>query len=114
MKKLKLNLTIILCVLSIISIIQPIFAAYSVRPGASFRWDATYYFFDKDGGAGGSVLEYTHQYTLEFDLPTGETFQAYIILMEQSIIMEQFLMEKLAMNITMELNHMVKNGSRKF
>jgi len=62
MKKLKLNLTIILCVLSIISIIQPTFAAYSVRPGASFRWDATYYFFDKS-----SDLEFTHHYTLEFE-----------------------------------------------
>ena len=80
MKKLKLNLTIILCVLSIISIIQPTFAAYSVRPGASFRWDATYYFFDKDGGSGGSVLEYTLQYTLEFEFTNwGELSGMYYL-----------------------------------
>jgi len=75
MKKLKLNLTIILCVLSIISIIQPTFAAYSVRPGASFRWDATYYFFDK-----GSDLEFTHHYTLEFEFTNwGEYLGMYYI-----------------------------------
>jgi len=74
MKKLKLNLTIILCILSTISIIQPTFAAYSVKPGASFRWDASKYYFMKDGLGLGNDLEYTLQYRLEFEFTNWGDF----------------------------------------
>ena len=80
MKKLKFNLTIFLCVLSIISIMQPTFAAYSVKSGASFRWDATKYYFMKDGQGVGNDLEYTLQYTFEFEFTNwGELSGVYYI-----------------------------------
>ena len=80
MKKLKINLTIILCVLTILSIIQPTFATYSVKPGASFRWDATKYYFMKDGSGLGNDLEYTLQYSLEFEFTNwGELSGIYYI-----------------------------------
>ena len=40
---------------------------YSVNPGASFRWDATKYYFMKDGLGLGNDLSYTHHYFLEFN-----------------------------------------------
>ena len=48
--------------------IRPALAAnqYSVNPGANFRWDATKYFFDKDG-LGLDPYSYTHHYFLEFN-----------------------------------------------
>ena len=49
--------------------IRPALAAnqYSVNPGAHFRWDATKYYFMKDGLGIGNNLEYTHTYYLEFN-----------------------------------------------
>ena len=69
MKNLKPKLiTLIVCLTFLISI-KPSFALnnYSVYPGANFRWDATKYFFMKDGLGLGNNLEYTYTYYLEFD-----------------------------------------------
>ena len=69
MKHLKPKLiTLIVCLTFLISI-KPSFALnnYSVYPGANFRWDATKYFFMKDGLGLGNNLEYTYTYYLEFD-----------------------------------------------
>ncbi|KKN18554.1 hypothetical protein LCGC14_0954610 [marine sediment metagenome] len=69
MKNSKILFAIFLMGLMGISSISPVFAAnqYSVNPGANFRWDATKYYFMKDGLGPGSDLSYTHHYFLEFN-----------------------------------------------
>lgn len=67
MKSKKAIFTVLLCFLTIFSIIQPALGAYSVKTGAYFRWDATKYYFQKGEGGPGSDIEYTHEYTLEFN-----------------------------------------------
>ena len=63
MNKKKFTGVILLGFLTIIAAIQMVTAAnqYSVEVGAHFRWDATQYFFMKNGP------EYTHSYYLEFN-----------------------------------------------
>ncbi|MHA1473011.1 MAG: Loki-CTERM sorting domain-containing protein [Promethearchaeota archaeon] len=55
--------------LTLIVSIRPALAAnqYSVNPGANFRWDATKYYFMKNGLGIGNDLSYTHHYFLEFN-----------------------------------------------
>jgi len=69
MKNLKLKILLVVISLSIIASIQPILAAnqYKVKVGAKFRWDATKYYFLKDGMGPGNNLEYTHSYYLAFN-----------------------------------------------
>lgn len=69
MKNSKLKFSLLLISLTLLVSIRPALAAnqYSVDPGAQFRWDATKYYFMKDGLGLGSDLEYTHNYFLEFD-----------------------------------------------
>jgi hypothetical protein len=69
MKNLKLKITVILSFLALIASIQPAFAAntYAVKVGARFRWDATKYYFLKDGMGIGNNLEYTHSYYFAFN-----------------------------------------------
>ena len=69
MKNLKPKLILLIVCLTFLISIKPSFALnnYSVYPGANFRWDATKYFFMKDGLGLGHDLEYTHTYYLEFD-----------------------------------------------
>jgi len=68
MKNSKLKFSLLLISLMLLISIRPALAAnqYSVNPGANFRWDATKYFFQKDG-LGYSDLSYTHHYFLEFN-----------------------------------------------
>lgn len=63
MNKKKFMGVILLGFLTIIAATQMVTAVnqYSVEVGAHFRWDATQYFFMKDGP------EYTHSYYLEFN-----------------------------------------------
>jgi len=63
MKNAKLKISAFLSFLILIYSIQPVLAAnqYSVKSGAQFRWDASYYFFDKDS------VSYTLSYYFEFD-----------------------------------------------
>lgn len=63
----KTTFAVLLSILTLLSVIQPVFGAYSVKSGAYFRWDATKYFFQKDGLGSGLNLEYTHEYRLEFE-----------------------------------------------
>ena len=80
MKITKVNLTVLLCFLTAFIMIQPALGAYSVKSGASFRWDATKYYFLKDGLGSGNNLEYTHEYTLEFEFTNwAETSGVYYI-----------------------------------
>ena len=69
MKNLKLKFSLLLISLTLLVSIRPALAAnqYSVDPGTQFRWDATKYYFMKDGMGLGNNLEYTHNYFLEFD-----------------------------------------------
>jgi len=69
MKNLKLKFSLLLISLTLLVSIRPALAAnqYSVNPGAQFRWDATKYYFMKDGLGLGNNLEYTHNYFLEFE-----------------------------------------------
>ena len=68
MKNSKSTFFLLLISLTLFVSIRPALAAnqYSVNPGANFRWDATEYYFMKDGGVGGD-LSYTHHYFLEFN-----------------------------------------------
>ena len=63
MKNSKLKISLLLISLTLLVSIRPALALnqYSVHPGAQFRWDATKYYFQKD------ILEYTHNYYLEFN-----------------------------------------------
>jgi len=69
MKNSKSTFFLLLIGLTLIISIRPALAAnqYSVDPGAHFRWDATKYYFMKDGLGLGSDLSYTHHYSLEFN-----------------------------------------------
>ncbi|MHA1235930.1 MAG: hypothetical protein ACTSQL_12720, partial [Promethearchaeota archaeon] len=69
MKNSKVSFAILLISLTLIVSIRPALAAnqYSVNPGANFRWDATKYYYMKDGLGTGSDLSYTHHYFLEFN-----------------------------------------------
>ena len=69
MKNSKSAFFLLLISLTLIVSIRPAMAAnqYSVNPGANFRWDATKYYFMKDGLGLGSDLSYTHHYFLEFN-----------------------------------------------
>jgi len=69
MKKSKLKISLVLISLTLLVSIRPVLAVnqYAVDPGAQFRWDATKYYFMKDGLGLGNDLEYTHNYFLEFD-----------------------------------------------
>ena len=69
MKNKKLKFSLLLISLMLVVSIRPAMAAnqYSVNPGANFRWDATKYYFMKDGLGLGSDLSYTHHYFLEFN-----------------------------------------------
>lgn len=69
MKNSKLKFSLLLISLTLLVSIRPVLAVnqYSVYPGAHFRWDATKYFFDKDGLGPGNDLSYTHHYFLEFN-----------------------------------------------
>jgi hypothetical protein len=69
MKNLKLKFSLLLISLTLVMAIRPALAAnqYSVHPGAQFRWDATKYYFMKDGLGLGNNLEYTQHYFLEFN-----------------------------------------------
>jgi len=69
MKNSKVNFSLLLISLMLLVSIRPALAAnqYSVNPGAHFRWDATKYYFMKDGLGSGNNLEYTHTYYLEFN-----------------------------------------------
>ena len=76
MKKSKLTFSILLISLTLLVSIKPALAAnqYSVDPGAQFRWDATKYFFQKDGMGLGNNIEYTHNYYLEFNFTNWGDF----------------------------------------
>ncbi|NHJ26284.1 MAG: hypothetical protein EAX89_17025 [Candidatus Lokiarchaeota archaeon] len=69
MKNSKIKLMILFITISFLISIKPSFALnnYAVDPGANFRWDATKYFFMKDGLGLGNDLVYTHNYYLEFN-----------------------------------------------
>lgn len=69
MKNIKIKVAILLCFLMFILSFQFVTAAnqYSVKVGAHFRWDATKYFFQKEGLGPGNDLEYTQNYYLEFN-----------------------------------------------
>jgi hypothetical protein len=69
MKNSKYKYGIILLGLTFFCTISPVFALnqYSVDPGAKFRWDATKYYYMKDGLGLGNDLEYTLHYCLEFN-----------------------------------------------
>ena len=69
MKNSKATFFLLLISLTLIVSVRPALAAnqYSVNPGAHFRWDATKYYFMKDGLGLGSDLSYTHYYFLEFN-----------------------------------------------
>ncbi|MFW9937847.1 MAG: hypothetical protein ACFFD5_09365 [Candidatus Thorarchaeota archaeon] len=69
MKNIKLKIAILLSVFALFASIQPAFAAnqYAVKVGAKFKWDATKYYFQKDGLGLGNDLEYTHTYYLAFN-----------------------------------------------
>ena len=69
MKNSKPTFFLLLISLTLLISIRPALAAnqYSVNPGANFRWDATKYYFMKDGLGLGSDLSYTHHYFLEFN-----------------------------------------------
>ena len=69
MKKLKSIVFLLLISLTFLVSFRPALAAnqYSVNPGANFRWDATKYYFMKNGLGYGSDLSYTHHYFLEFN-----------------------------------------------
>ena len=69
MKNSKSTFFLLLIGLTILVSIRPALAAnqYSVDPGAHFRWDATKYYFMKNGLGGGNDLSYTHHYFLEFN-----------------------------------------------
>jgi len=75
MKNSKSTFFLLLISLTLIVSVQPALAAnqYSVYPGANFRWDATKYYFMKDGGVGGD-LSYTHHYFLEFNFTNWGEF----------------------------------------
>lgn len=49
--------------------VQPVLATntYEVDPGAEFVWEATKYYFDKDGLGVGNDLQYTHEYRYAFN-----------------------------------------------
>jgi len=69
MKNIKLKIAILLSFFALFSSIQPAFAAnqYAVKVGARFKWDATKYYFQKDGLGFDNDLEYTHSYYLAFN-----------------------------------------------
>ena len=68
MKNSKSTFFLLLISLTLLVSIRPALAAnYSVDPGANFRWDATKYYFMKDGLGIGNDLSYTHHYFLEFN-----------------------------------------------
>jgi hypothetical protein len=69
MKNSKLKISLLVIGLSLLVSIRPALALnqYSVHPGAHFRWDATKYYFMKDGLGLGNNLEYTQNYFLEFN-----------------------------------------------
>lgn len=76
MNKKKLMGISLLGFLTIIATTQMVTAAnqYSVEVGAHFRWDATKYYFMKDGLGLGNDLEYTHSYYLEFEFTNWGEF----------------------------------------
>ena len=76
MKNSKVKISLLLISLTLLISIRPVLAAndYSVDPGAQFRWDATKYFFMKDGLGVGNNLEYTINYFLEFDFTNWAEF----------------------------------------
>lgn len=69
MKNSKLTFSLLLISLTLLVSIRPALAAnqYSVNPGANFRWDATKYYFERDGLGPGNDLSYTYHYFLEFN-----------------------------------------------
>jgi len=69
MKNIKIKVAILLGFLMFILSLQFVTAViqYSVKVGAHFRWDATKYFFQKDGLGPGNDLEYTQTYYQEFN-----------------------------------------------
>ena len=69
MKNSKLKISLILISLALLISIKPAFALnqYSVEPESQFRWDATKYYFERDGLGPGNNLEYTLTYYLEFN-----------------------------------------------
>ncbi len=69
MKNSKPTIFLLLISLTLIASIRPALAAnqYSVDPGAHFRWDATKYYYYKDGFGLDNPLSYTHHYFLEFN-----------------------------------------------
>ena len=69
MKNSKVKLSLLLISLVLLVSFRPVLAAndYSVDPGAQFRWDATKYYFVKNGLGIGNNLEYTYNYFLEFN-----------------------------------------------
>lgn len=74
MKNSKFKIALLLISLTLLVSIKPALALnqYSVHPGAQFRWDATKYYFMKDGLGLGNDLEYTHNYFLEFNFTSWE------------------------------------------
>ena len=76
MKNSKSTFFLLLISLTLFVSIRPALAAnqYSVNPGANFRWDATNYYFMKDGLGFGSDLSYTHHYFLEFNFTNWGEF----------------------------------------
>lgn len=76
MKNTKFKIILLISFLTLISSIQPVQAAnqYSVEPGAYFRWDATKYYYYKDGLGQGNDLEYTISYYLEFNFTNWVDF----------------------------------------
>ena len=69
MKNSKSTFFLLLISLTLIISIRPALAAnqYSVNPGANFRWEATKYYYHKDGFGLDNPLSYTHHYFLEFN-----------------------------------------------
>jgi hypothetical protein len=69
MKNSKLKISLLFISLTLLVSIRPALALnqYSVDPEAHFRWDATKYYFMRDGLGLGNNLEYTQNYFLEFN-----------------------------------------------
>jgi len=76
MKNSKSTFFLLLISLTLIVSIRPALAAnqYSVNPGANFRWDATKYYYEKNGMGFGINLEYTLTYYLEFNFTNWGEF----------------------------------------
>ena len=76
MKNSKSTFLLLLISLTLLISIRPVLAAnqYSVNPGANFRWDATKYYYEKNGMGFGINLEYTLTYYLEFNFTNWGEF----------------------------------------